>query len=438
MKHPFLDCLEAEWILEFVYLSKSVYTGGQARSVQDCFLPIKRGCYDGIMDSLLYFHLVYVSLSVLVKKRAYKVVSKSYQNTAGKQMNLLEVLHTSGPNVTSSNSAAKSVVGVETATANSSVNRCAIHTELFPGLCSADCCETMDAVGTLVNTHTPLCPTGCDLRHHLLTSAVFSSSVMFRAYSDHCVPVTFKLCIQACLNAGWERDMIVPDPLSCLQYPLLHLICLSGNCIAATKVIEEMKFSYSVSHQSKETPLHVAARYFPVAYADGKFTSSHKIIAKFQGILDLFTDDKNDMLFMADANGDTVLHVLADCLSTTSALVSGSRGLSGSHRKILVTQKRCYFEAIKLFLETIADLILREKVSKEVIGKFVYAKNNNSRTFLDLLDACPDKVMLQVFSLQARELLPFCFEQSKSQSRSCQIQSFEIEGLLLSQVLTSM
>ena len=235
-------------------MSKSVYTGGQARSVKDCFLPIKRGCYDGIMDSLLYFHLVYVSLSVVVKKRAYKVVSKSYQNTAGKQMNLLEVLHTSGPNVTSSNSAAKSVVGVETATANSSVNRCAIHTELFPGLCSADCCETMDAVGTLVNTHTPLCPTGCDLRHHLLTSAVFSSSVMFRAYSDHCVPVTFKLCIQACLNAGWERDMIVPDPLSCLQYPLLHLICLSGNCIAATKVIEEMKFSYSVSHQSKETP----------------------------------------------------------------------------------------------------------------------------------------------------------------------------------------
>lgn len=361
-----------------------------------------------------------------------------------KPMELLQFLQSSTTNAICGDIEAGNTVGGNTENAK---NRCAIHTESFPGLCSDDCSDTMDAVGTLVNTHTPLCPTGCDLQHHLLTSAVFSPSVIFRSCDDACVPVTFKLCIQACFSAGWERDMIVPDPLESLQYPLLHLICISGNCVAAAKVIKEMKFSFSVSPRSKETPLHVAARYFPVAYPDCKASTPQKIIAKFEAILNLLINQDDDMLFMADVKGDTVMHVLAKCFCVTSDLMIKTCGPSSNYRNSLIKQKRCYFEVMKLLLEKIADLVTRERVCKKVVCRLVHKKNDASETFWDILKAGPDLAMLRILTLHAKEMLPFCFDNerrnlernlcdsscpcegsSDSQSRSCQTQPFEIEG----------
>lgn len=364
-------------------------------------------------------------------------------------MDLIQVLQKSNTNATGS------VVGSHTESQNVPEGQCAIHTPSFPGLCSPDCYDIMAAVGTLVNTHTPLCPTGCDLRHHLLTSAVFSPSVMIRTYSDDCLPVTFKLCIQGCFSAGWERDMDVPDPLESLRYPLLHLICMSGNCIALAKLIQEMKFTLCISRRNKETPLHVAARYFPVAYPDSRISSLHKM-AKFQGILNLLIDQDDDILFMVNTNGDTVMHVLARCFCATSNLVlknCGSTSTSNHRSTCLMKQKHCYFKAMKLVIETLADLVQRERVCKKAVCKVVChpKEKHATETFWDILRAGPDKVILRVLTVYAHDMLPFCFGNARHellhnlceqscpcegsadlQSRGCQTQPCQIEGWLLS------
>lgn len=326
-------------------------------------------------------------------------------------------------------------------------DRCAIHTSSFPGLCSPDCYEIMEAVGTLVDTHTPLCPTGCDLRHHLLTSAVFNPSITFRACEDF-MPVTFKLCIQACFSAGWGRGMDVPEPLESLRYPLLHLLCMNGHFNAVTKLIKDMKFSLSVSCRSKETPLHVAARYFPITFPE---VSRSKKMARFKGILDVIIEQDDDMLFMVDSNGDTVLHVLAKGFCAASNVVLKNCGSMSNDRSCFMKQKCHYFKAMKLFLETLADLGEREKVCKKAVCKVVYDCNNASKTFWDILEAGHDKVMLRFLTVHAKEVLPFCFDEARShlinspcgsncpcegnadlQSRGCQTQLCRIEGLLLS------
>ena len=407
-----------------------------------CFSPCQGAVVSG-------YPLEMFSYILFSAKKKPRVSSSGTQTTGQKQMDLIQAIQGSNTNATSEPG---NTVGGEREHANGP-DRCVIHTPPFSGLCSTDCYDIMEAVGTaLVNTHTPLCPTGCDLRHHLLTSAVFNATVMCRTYSDDCMPITFKLCIQACFSAGWERDTDVPDPLESLRYPLLHLLCISGNCIAITKLIEEMMFNFSVSRQSKETPLHVAARYFPVTYPEGKYSGTKKI-AKFQEILNLIIEQDDDMLFMADKNGDTVLHVLAKCFCATSNLVVKNSGPTSNEKSYLSKQKCYYFKAMELFIDTLADLVSRERVCKKAVCKVIHDGNNATETFWDILQAGPDITMFRVLKVHARRILPFCFGDARSrlvnnlcdsscpcegsadlQSRGCQTQPCEIalEGLLLS------
>lgn len=284
--------------------------------------------------------------------------------------------------------------------------RCAIHTKYFPGLCSPDCFDTMAAVSAILDTHTPLCPTDCDLQHHLLTCAVFSPAVMFRVDTGD-VPLTFKLCIQACFNAGWERHMNVPDPLETLRYPLLHLACLHGSYIAVKKLVQEMKFKPVVSVSSKETPLHVAARYFPVTYTDRILMAD-----TFKAILTFLIWQDEEILFKADAKGDTVLHVIARCINTTTNV---EERLSDTQPKknCLTKQKQSYHRALKIFLHALSDLQLSDKLCKKQVCKLVHDRNDRDRKFVDILQEGPEKFTAQALTGYAKEVLPFCFDDER-------------------------
>ena len=395
----------------------------------------------------LHIFLFSLLLFNLAKKKA-KAATSGTQTTGRRPiMDLIQMIQGSNTNAGAAAGEPENVVSGGRTERPTVADRCAIHTSSFPGLCSPDCYEIMEAIGTLVDTHTPLCPTGCDLRHHLLTSAVFNPSITFRACEDF-MPVTFKLCIQACFSSGWGRGMDVPEPLESLRYPLLHLLCLGGHSNAVTKLIEDMKFSLSVSCRSKETPLHVAARYFPVTFPE---VSRSKKIARFKGVLDVIIEQKDDMLFMVDSNGDTVLHVLAKGFCAASNIVLKNCSSISNDRSCFMKQKCHYFKAMKLFLETLADLDKRDRVCKKAVCKVVHDCNNASKTFWNILEAGHDKAMLRVLNMHANDVLPFCFGEVRShllnspcrsdcpcqgsadlQSRGCQTQLCLTEGLLLS------
>lgn len=283
--------------------------------------------------------------------------------------------------------------------------RCAIHTEYFPGLCSPDCFDTMAAVSAILGTHTPLCKPDCDLQHHLLTSAVFSPSVMFRADSKDGIPLTFKLCLQTCFTAGWDRHMNVPDPLDSLRYPLIHVVCMSGNLLAATKLIQEMKFKLNVPTESKETPLHLAARHFPITHADSK-------VLNFQAILNFLTNEDKEMIFKADQKGDTVLHILSLCFNKVAKKLA-KPGEAPLDRSSLVKQKNCYVKALKVCLHKLSDLQLSNKLCKKQICKLVHDSNHAGETLLGILLACTDRVMAAILEMYAKEMLPYCFDDER-------------------------
>lgn len=283
---------------------------------------------------------------------------------------------------------------------------CAVHTKYFPGLCSPDCFHTMAACSDILGTHTPLCQTDCDLQHHLLTCAVFSPSVVFREDSANSIPLIFRLCLQTCFIAGWEKYMDVPDPLASLRYPLLHLVCMSGNLLAATKLIQEMKFKLSVPTRSKETPLHLVAQHFPVTHADSK-------VPNFQQILHFLSGEDQGMLFKFDLKGDTVLHILAQCFNGMARKLQAKPSDAPLDKSALNKQKKCYYRAMKVCLHKLSDLQLSNKLCKKQICKLVHDRNCGDKTFLDILQGGPDSVMGMILETHAREMLPYCFDEER-------------------------
>lgn len=318
---------------------------------------------------------------------------------------------------------------------------CAFHTKYFPGVCSTDCIDTMTACSEILCTHTPLCQTDCNLQHHLLTCCVFSPSVVFRTDSANPIPLTFRLCLQTSFIAGWEKHMNVPDPLASLRLPLLHLVCLSGNLLAVTTLIQHMKFKLSVPTRSNETPLHLVARYFPVTHADSK-------IPNFLQILNFLTGEDQGMLFKFDLKGDTVLHILAQCFNGMATKLQAIPSEAPLDKSALVKQKNCYYKAIKVCLRKLSDLQLSSKLCKKQICKLVHDKNSAGKTFLDIMQGGPDSVMGMILQTYAKETLPYCFGDERrdlagsvcqtscpcsgratsSESPDCQIRDCQREG----------
>jgi len=283
---------------------------------------------------------------------------------------------------------------------------CAFHTKYFEGLCSPDCFDTMAACKDILGTHTPLCQADCDLQHHLLTCCVFSPSVVFRTDTASNIPLTFRLCLQASFIAGWQKDMSVPDPLASLRFPLMHLICMNGNLLAAMSLIRYMKFELSVPTRSKETPLHLVARYFPVTHADTK-------IPNFQQILNFITDEDQGMLFKFDLKGDTVLHILAQCFNGMASRLQTRPRNEPLDKSALVKQKNCYYKAMKVCLQKLSDLQLSNKLCKKQICKLVHDSNSAGKTFLDILQGGPDSVMGMILQTYAKKTLPYCFGEER-------------------------
>ncbi|PFX32956.1 uncharacterized protein LOC111345329 [Stylophora pistillata] len=281
--------------------------------------------------------------------------------------------------------------------------RCAIHTKYFPGTCSQECFDTMAAVATIINTHTPLCPAECDLQHHLLTCAVFHPSVVFRTVLNASIPLTFKLCLQSCFNAGWKQDMDVPDPLESLRLPLLHLICMRGNFSAAEKLAQEMELRPVVSSGRNETPLHVAARYFPITYPD-------KIIADdtFKSVMNFLVKQDKGIIFKVNAQNESVLHVI--CHSIISAFKVLTRPSENSyHPSLQLKQKNCYMKGFKLVLDMLLDLQSEDKVCKGLICKLLAVRNDANNTFIDVLRKGSSNEIVGSLVLHVKEEFPFCF-----------------------------
>ena len=235
--------------------------------------------------------------------------------------------------------------------------------------------------------------------------------------------------------------MSVPDPLSSLRFPLLHLVCMSGNLLAATNLIRYMKFKLSVLTRSKETPLHLVARYFPVTYADSK-------IPNFQQILNLLMDYDQGMLFKFDLKGDTVLHTLAHCFNGIARKLQAKPSDATVDKSSLVKQKNCYYKAMKVCLRKLSDLQLSHKLCKKQICKLVHDRNSAGKTLLEILQGGPDSVMGMILLTYAKEILPYCFGEERhdlvssvcqsscpcsgggavSQSPDCETQAGESEG----------
>ena len=197
--------------------------------------------------------------------------------------------------------------------------------------------------------------------------------------------------------------MDVPDPLESLRFPLLHLICLRGNFVAAEKLAQEMKFRPVVSARRNETPLHVTARYFPVTYPD-------KIIADltFKSVLTFLVKQDQEILFKADAKKETVLHVISQCIIAAFKILARPSE-SSYHRSCQLKQKHCYVKALKFVLEKLSDLQSDNKVCKRLICQLMAVKNDADKTFIDVLFNGPDKEMAHNLAVHAKEELPFCF-----------------------------
>ena len=281
--------------------------------------------------------------------------------------------------------------------------QCAIHTKHFSDTCSQECFDTMAAVNVILNTHTPLCPEECDLQHHLLTCTVFHPSVVFHTDINASIPLTFKLCLQSCLNAGWKQNMDVPDPLESLRLPLLHLICMRGNFSAAEKLAQEIKLRPVVSSEGKETPLHVAARYFPITYPD-------KIIADvtFKSVLNFLVKQDKGILFKVDAKNESVLHVVSHRIIAAFKVLA--RPCENSYlRSLQLRQKNCYMKALKIILEKLTDLQLEDKVCRRLICELLAVQNDANSTFIDVLRKDSVNEIVQSLVLHVKEELPFCF-----------------------------
>lgn len=120
----------------------------------------------------------------------------------------------------------------------------------------------------------------------------------------------FQKCVVKCIDEGWDKHDVVPDPTQKLRLPLVHLACAMGKCQALEWLLQ-YGFNPNVKCQSTgQFPLH---RAICDMYRTGAKFSASKVIPKLNRMMNAMP---KQLVFHDEINGDTPLHVAATLLTT--------------------------------------------------------------------------------------------------------------------------
>lgn len=179
---------------------------------------------------------------------------------------------------------------------------------------------------------TPFCDAKVECpKHHDLVLTLMNCNDCPGAKSNI---LTFQKCVIKCIDEGWNKNDVVPDPSEELRFPLVHLACAFGKCLALEWLLQ---YGFDPNVKSETTGQFALQRGIV-----GMYRSKHKVTTKeiMPKLKRMMTAMPKQLMFHDEVNGDTPLHTAAVMLTS-------------------IDQKSQFFQ-VGIFLSTTGPINLKE------------------------------------------------------------------------------
>jgi len=192
--------------------------------------------------------------------------------------------------------------------------------------------------------------------HHELLQAIVNCTDQLGHLSNL---DTLKNCIEKYQNMGWDKNDVVPDPVSANRLPLIHWAASLGKCNALEWMLSNGFESTTTFGPQSQNALHRTVQY--LYKSRPKFTTK-ELRPKFRKICVLLSN----LTCQFDTDNGTPLHLAANLLTTSET-------------------RLVFFQTV---IEVIAALSKDKIDRKETLD----AINGNGDTALHILAGCSEKI----------------------------------------------
>ena len=156
---------------------------------------------------------------------------------------------------------------------------------------------------------TPFCDSKveCPLKHHDLVLTLMNCNDSPGAKSNI---LQFQKCVVKCIDEGWDKNDVVPDPSEELRLPLVHLACTFAKCLALEWLLQ---YDFNPNVKSETTGQFALHRAMCGMYRSKIKVSAKELIPKLNRMM---TAMPKQLMFHDEINGDTPLHMAANLLTS--------------------------------------------------------------------------------------------------------------------------
>ena len=155
---------------------------------------------------------------------------------------------------------------------------------------------------------TPFCDAKTDCpKHHDLVLTLMNCNDCPGAKSNI---LQFQKCVVKCIDEGWDKNDVVPDPSEELRLPLVHLACAFAKCLALEWLLQ---YGFNPNVKSETTGQYAMHRGISAMYRSKVKVSAKELTPKLNRMINAMP---KQLMFHDEINGDTPLHTAAYLLTT--------------------------------------------------------------------------------------------------------------------------
>ncbi len=154
---------------------------------------------------------------------------------------------------------------------------------------------------------TPFCDAKVECpKHHDLVLTLMNCNDCQGAKSNI---LHFQKCVVKCIDEGWDKNDVVPDPSEELRLPLVHLACAFAKCSALEWLLQ---YGFDPNVKSETTGQFALHRAVCAMYRSKTKVSAKELIPKLNRMM---TAMPKQLMFHDEIHGDTPLHIAAALLT---------------------------------------------------------------------------------------------------------------------------
>ena len=155
---------------------------------------------------------------------------------------------------------------------------------------------------------TPFCDATAECpKHHDLVLTLMNCNDCPGAKSNL---LPFQKCVIKCIDEGWDKNDVVPDPSEELRLPLVHLACALARCLALEWLLQ---YGFDPNVKSETTGQFALHRAVCGMHRSRTKVSARELIPKLNRMM---TAMPKQLMFHDEVNGDTPLHTAAILLTS--------------------------------------------------------------------------------------------------------------------------